>query len=184
MADALGRSLESVSHKLHRLGLPRPGRKIRRWRHWETARLHQFYETYETTADIQKRFPGRTLDSIHLKAREVGLRRKGRARAYQANPEALSRIRNLSNFKLGYIAGILDGEGNLSHKNGLTRIAVGSTSLRMLKWMQDVVGGNIHAAKAKVNRRPFWVWTLSQHQVVIALLNRLKPYLLIKKIPS
>jgi len=184
MAEELGRSLESISHKLHRLGLPKPGRRIRHWRHWETKRLRQFYETYETADEIQKRFPGRTLDSIHLKARQIGLRRRGRATAYRTDPEALRRIRNLSNFKLGYIAGILDGEGCVTHKNGITRITVGSTSLRMLEWMKSEIGGNINAAKAKANRRPFWLWALSQHQVVSALLNRLKPHLLIKKIPA
>lgn len=94
---------------------------------------------------------------------------------------------------LGYIAGILDGEGGISLKRNIsggrrcftTLIQVTSTNEDMLCFLKRKLGGGIykHSWKYSIehNLKKSWVWHLRQYREVEKLLKHVLPLLIIKK---
>lgn len=82
--------------------------------------------------------------------------------------------RTLSEHEIGYLAGIMDGEGtihisrpisrNTDCKSGIyqTYIAVTNTEITLLNWLQERIGGIIRSIptdkKSNVIRKPIWRW--------------------------
>src|SRR3990167_4655443 len=72
------------------------------------------------------------------------------------------KIQKLSPAELGYIAGIIDGEGciNISVKKqrqgeSLTcRLTIGNTNEELLKTIQEWIGGDIYTAKIRYPEKP------------------------------
>lgn len=101
--------------------------------------------------------------------------------------------RRLKKEELGYIAGILDGEGSISLKRQRsigrrcfgTFIQVTSTNQDILYFLKRKLGGGVynHSHKYSINHnlKKSWVWHLRQHREIESLLKKLLPYLIIKK---
>lgn len=85
-----------------------------------------------------------------------------------------------------YLAGIVDGEGHLAivkHTSGsyTPRLAVGSTTKRLLDELAHDLGGKTYLLKCRnVRAKAAWIWQLSGAPVM-ELLSRIGPLLLVKK---
>ena len=82
--------------------------------------------------------------------------------------------RTLSEHEIGYLAGIMDGEGTIHISRPITRnkdcksgiyqtyIAVTNTEINLLNWLKDRIGGIIRSIptdkKSNVIRKPIWRW--------------------------
>lgn len=94
--------------------------------------------------------------------------------------------------KYGYLAGIIDGEGCLiisrsnrgSYMNYYGRIHVKNTDTRLIKWLVDNFGGNVHtnipADSAKHAVAYSWYFSGDAHDKEVLLLALL-PYLIVKR---
>lgn len=86
-----------------------------------------------------------------------------------------------------YIAGIIDGEGTVTlvrkHCNNAhsPEITVANTDLRLLKWLQERLGGMI---KKKMKKLPYhsqaYTWVIRDNRV-IDLLNEIEDLLIVKR---
>ena len=90
-----------------------------------------------------------------------------------------------------YLAGIIDGEGSLiitrsdrgTYYNYYARIHVKNTDMRLMHWLVDNFGGNIHPHKPKspLHKKAYsWYFSGNAKSKEIFLLALL-PYLIIKK---
>lgn len=84
--------------------------------------------------------------------------------------------------KLAYLAGIIDGEGNIDIAKGpihnrmkspsySLRLAVGNTDEKLLLWLKDNFGGSIYKQLQRPNRKPSWTWTLTNKKAFQLLLE-------------
>ena len=99
---------------------------------------------------------------------------------------------NLTKDQLGYIAGVIDGEGSISIIKASTkynfsyqlRLIVTNTDYRMMKWLKDTIGyGSIYERK-RGQFKPHWsnVYTYAITATKAKnLLVLIYPYLVIKK---
>lgn len=77
---------------------------------------------------------------------------------------------------LGYVAGIIDGEGWIVLQSGLVRIGVKMTDLDVLERCQKVTGvGTISGPIEQEDRKPQWTWTVSKQADVAGLLMTIYP---------
>lgn len=99
---------------------------------------------------------------------------------------------NLSDLELGYIAGIIDGEGCISinkqhHKT--TRVGlfsrtltleVQNTNLSLLEWIQERLGGNIRVMPVVGNRKIAYriSWSAANASNILKIILK---YLIVKK---
>jgi hypothetical protein len=94
--------------------------------------------------------------------------------------------------KYVYLAGIIDGEGSLivsrsnrgSYFNYYGRIHVKNTDYRLIQWLLDKFGGNVHehlpADLIKHKKAYSWYFSGDAHDKEVLLLA-LMPYLIVKK---
>jgi hypothetical protein len=103
---------------------------------------------------------------------------------------AVARLRLCSDLQLGWIAGIVDGEGWIGLNSSTSsktyvdvRIAVTSTTVAMQNALLKLTGlGTVHDQKpAKPNHRPQFTWRVQSALNVGAFLEVVSPYLLIKR---
>jgi hypothetical protein len=99
---------------------------------------------------------------------------------------------NLTKAQLGYIAGVIDGEGSISiikasgkyHFSYQLRLIVTNTDYRMLKWLKDTIGyGNVAERKRKItqpNWSPVYIYSVTATKAK-NLLVTIYPYLVIKR---
>lgn len=90
---------------------------------------------------------------------------------------------------LAWAAGIVDGEGCIQlvrynrkkgYQNWQIRLTVANTDPRMLKRLQEILGGSIWADKRKVaGRRPIWNWGAACKKAEAAL-AAIRPWLVAK----
>jgi hypothetical protein len=84
---------------------------------------------------------------------------------------------------LGYVAGIIDGEGSILRTNtGHWQVKVGMTDEPVMRWLH-ALGGTLayQSREREVNRRPVWTWQVSRRRDVVVLLQALMPYLIVKQ---
>jgi len=81
---------------------------------------------------------------------------------------------------LGYLAGLVDGEGSIRARRGRPFVAVYNTDAGIIRWLIGNVGGHA-AAHDKRGRRPCWAWRVSGARDVFALCRALCPLLIAKK---
>ena len=103
----------------------------------------------------------------------------------------------LTDLEIGYIAGIIDGEGwlglvnrtdrrNKKNINCQTYLMIGNTNKKVLDWLVKITKlGNISKPydseiKLSSNRKPHWLLRFSPNDMRL-LLPRIIPYLVIKK---
>jgi len=87
----------------------------------------------------------------------------------------------LSDFEIGYVAGIFDGEAHIDCVN--KRISVTSTSKDLLQSLQTIVGGtiylhhNAHTDKAGYNHQKSWRLNIHRVTEIENILSQILPYL-------
>lgn len=105
-----------------------------------------------------------------------------------------SNIFTLSQAEIGYIAGFLDGEGNISlsmskpkKRNGYIQlrpvVAFSNTNREVIDWLSSIFGNStiyLHGGK-RGNEKNVWATRISNLRDILAVLELLLPYLKIKK---
>jgi hypothetical protein len=92
---------------------------------------------------------------------------------------------------LGYIAGIIDGEGYIglakeiykpTKRHSLNpRIVVGNTNYGLIKWLHKTIpGGFIVECKVVGNRQRAWRWNLCKWELIEEFLTQIYPHLKVK----
>lgn len=78
----------------------------------------------------------------------------------------------ISDRDLGYIAGILDGEGTIHiRSNGAPDVQIVNADRELLEWIEEVVGGAVYARNEyrRLGRKPIYAWMLRGYRAVIFL---------------
>lgn len=93
--------------------------------------------------------------------------------------------------ELGYLSGIIDGEGCFSieinpptsYRKGTLytcRLTITNTDVRLLNWLIDKVGGTIHTRKIIEGRKQCYSWRCYAN-ILDVILPKIIPYLVCKK---
>lgn len=80
---------------------------------------------------------------------------------------------------LGYIAGLMDGEGCLTRQNGRWRVQIAMTDQPVIEWLGRI-GGTVRERRVKGNRKRCWRWLLMRQSEVRLFLVAILPYLMVK----
>ena len=129
----------------------------------------------------------RTRNQCSNKAGCLGIRRNRKGGYYKELD--FSKIKNE---ELAYLAGIIDGEGWFEFDDGKRKrpcwkIGVINTSLELLNWIQERIGGLIRKRKRvkKINgneyRKQTYAYCLYGIKPTCSLLKALFPYLIVKR---
>jgi len=81
---------------------------------------------------------------------------------------------------LGYVAGIIDGEGSIRFLKGRPNITVYNTEEQLMRWLVFNIGGNYRVGD-KRGRLPVWEWNIGSVMNCYTLCVALLPHLIIKK---
>lgn len=85
---------------------------------------------------------------------------------------------------IGYVAGLLDGEGNLQlkedHGSITCKLSIYNTSKEVIDWLVETIGGKVRIRDQEGWKRCY-IWTLYRAQDIYVLLKVLQPYLIIKR---
>lgn len=87
---------------------------------------------------------------------------------------------------LGYMAGIIDGEGCLMIKRNKgigqyhAMVMVGMVEKQAIKLLQETFGGNIREERVP-NKRSIYRWTLGKREEVARFMEIMEPWLFIKQ---
>jgi len=95
----------------------------------------------------------------------------------------------MEEWKIIYLAGIIDGEGSISILKQKNRkncsyslfLAVNNTDKRLVDWLKENFNGNYCVAEEKDNQSRMYNWRLYKQNDIINLLKRIKPYSVIKQ---
>ena len=96
----------------------------------------------------------------------------------------------MEEWKLGYLGGIIDGEGSIIIEkqairrrervhNYRLRVEVSGTDKRLMDWLEENFGGKAYMYEAKGNRRRSYSWR-NRANDAYKLLKIVKPYLVFK----
>jgi hypothetical protein len=80
---------------------------------------------------------------------------------------------------VGYLAGLIDGEGCITRQNGRWRLQVAMTHEPTIRWL-GTLGGTVRERSVVGNRQPCWRWILARQADVHACLTALLPVLRVK----
>jgi hypothetical protein len=144
------------------------------------------YKSGESSADVGSRFGvGRSSVMRMVAKAGVTTRRNGtRSRSVTLPTEPL---------KIGYLAGLFDGEGNLQFRNKRTwagaetmgcKISIYSTVPAVMGWLTANIGGKARWDYKRQEVKgwlPIGIWEVYRFQDVLVLLELLLPHLLVKK---
>ena len=103
-------------------------------------------------------------------------------------------MNNISDTDAAYIAGFLDGEGYITlvrnhwgnaakTSSYILKVSITNTDKSILEWIKNIVGiGNVYVKRpAKEHYLPCWEWCLGSANLAKPFLERLYPYLRIKR---
>jgi hypothetical protein len=77
---------------------------------------------------------------------------------------------------VGYLAGIIDGEGSIGRVGNGWRITVRMTDAEVIEKLHSY-GGTRTYSERKAPRKPIYCWTVSRRACVLALLEDVYPHL-------
>ena len=80
---------------------------------------------------------------------------------------------------LGYLAGLVDGEGTIGFARNRPFMAVYNTSTSLMEWLQSTIGGNV-GGHDKRGRVISYCWKVTSARNVYALCKTLESFLIIK----
>lgn len=116
------------------------------------------------------------------RSRELGYNHKAAGRCWTA-----SKITMPSDLaSLGYIAGIVDGEGSIvrvhNEQQTAWRVSVANTNTELLDYLRTIGGSVFNRNKHnRLGTKPCFAWVISSQLDVLRFLNSIKPYMIIKK---
>lgn len=90
---------------------------------------------------------------------------------------------------VGYIAGLVDGEGSIVRRNDSPRggwcVTISLTHRETIDWLVSWGGRLTSTGKAndrnRLGNKPVWRWMVARQQDVVALLRAIIPYLIVKQ---
>lgn len=161
-------------------------------RFWTVAELEIIDKEYShrTALELQQLFfPYRSYHSIEKKvsrrAQEQQLEKEGR-RWMRFNKQ--SKLKKMSDFDKGYMAGMIDGEGTIrleKDKRGCLhpRVSVANTNQDTLRKLQEMtgIGGFYIRENRGTNWKAVWMWNVNGIVDTKALLIQLKDCFIVKK---
>lgn len=138
------------------------------------------YLAGEESRNLLKEFPY-SESLFWLTVRDLREERVARVHASTAE-----RLRALPLVDLGWIAGIIDGEGwigisRLQRGYFQPRIDVTSTTRCMQQRLKDLIGGHVSHTKHVTPLRDTWRWSMWSITGVRAVLEVVKPYFVVKQ---
>ena len=103
-------------------------------------------------------------------------------------------MKELTDTQLGYLAGIVDGEGTISIRTRKPKrgrfspeyypfLEVGNTNLRLIARLHSWLGGRVHLQRRRrllPNSKPIYAWRIEARKAV-PVLRALLPFLLLKR---
>lgn len=120
--------------------------------------------------------------------KEMGVRRRPRLRSHVTIKIPCEQ------WKLGYLAALIDGEGSISLRQKKTKdggdslvpgIVIANTSRELLEWVERNFGGTIYPRTKKKKEggqyKDQFIWETSRARNLYLLLNELLPFLIVKK---
>lgn len=173
----------AVIGRLRRAGVPiRPARRRALYdRAQLSAEIVSAYRHGVPMVEIAKQLSTshgtvqRTIAAAGVETRPHGLRRS--TVRVPSDPAAI-----------GYLAGLLDGEGHLQvrRRNGSVacRMTIYSTTTGVIRWLLREVGGVARFDTKRTEQRgwlPIGVWSVYRARDVAALLRAMQPLLIVKK---
>lgn len=177
VAKLLGRSINGVKVKANKLGIKKYS--CSRWTSFEDKLLSENYAS-KLREDLLLLFPMKSWNSIWNRARRIGLK-------HPCHEISLKRIK-LSERQVGYLAAIIDGEGNITLtpcKKSLNkyqlRVAVYNTNKKMIEYCHKITGIGTIQVVPSVKNKIKYVWNVGKRRDVYALLAIVKDDLIIKK---
>lgn len=88
-------------------------------------------------------------------------------------------------FTIGFVAGIVEGEGYISYSNGSPSVRVGMTDLDTIQKVQDLTGiGRITGPYVRSGNKPIWHWSVCNHKECARLLLAIAPVMCKRRMES
>jgi hypothetical protein len=161
-------------------------------KHWSVEETEKLTELYpENSIYKLVEIFSRSKIALKSKASKLGLKADLRYhRPKKWGDLGFNPYEKLTEPERAYIAGILDGEGNINfcHINYRTemgmraRIIIWNTNKELIEWLQSKVPGTVQCrTPRKSTHNNCFAWTLHGIIKVRHLLNVLLPYLIVKK---
>lgn len=101
------------------------------------------------------------------------------------------RLNSLSDAELGYIAGIIDGEGSFyiylksggksGRKYHRSALKIANTDTTLIQWLYDRIGGTIATSTPKKENHKIVYHLAVEGPRLVNVINLLSPYLIIKR---
>ncbi len=189
LAQSLGRTRHSIYKRALTLGVTRKNAATppRTWTTAEDDLLRVMYGTIRSKEAAMEL--GRSTGSVHHRAEHLGLTSPVRSPEFlrrQSLPRTARPFPGLSDpLSIGYVAGIIDGEGSIL---GLPKAAiqVSMTTPEVIGRLWELCGGNMtgpyvqRSGRAEVCK-PQYHWTISSSENAYRLLKILLPHLIVKR---
>jgi len=178
IAKKLGISYKTVVFYLRKMGLSRKTTREKK------EQIKKLYESGYPIDEISK-IVGLSKSKIHYHLKRMNVEKrhdyKGKFRLTIKIPR--------DEWKLAYIAGIIDGEGTISvFRSRFSAlgvqpfISVKNTNKELMDFLYKEIGGHVRKDKKdKPHYKDRWYWRINGFCDVYCLLKALQPYLIIKK---
>lgn len=108
----------------------------------------------------------------------AGSRVTNKNRVYVPSPQSVIIPDGVS---LGYLAGIIDGEGSIRSSAGRPFVAVYNTSEEIMDWLSSNVGGPLARPSDLRGRVPCFTWRINAALDVYAVCSATLPHLIAKR---
>ena len=145
---------------------------------WTEEEMNILRENYITKrGNIMKELPNRTRSAINTQASKLGLRHRNILRHIE-----------LTDTEAAYIAGIVDGEGSINmnafRKQPIPQVSIANTDIRLINWLMEKLKSlnpHLYTRPATETQKPVYKIYVANNASVQALLERIVPYMVIKK---
>lgn len=189
LAQTLGRSAGALHSRAHKLGLTRPTAITppRDWTATEDAFLRASYGNARSNQIALQL--GRTRGSVLHRAERLRLTSALRSPEFQRRqslPRTAPPFIGLSSPRdIGYVAGIIDGEGSIIGPPKFA-VQVSMTNPEVIRHLAELCGGSVtgpyeHRSGKSEVCKPQYHWTISSAENAYRLLKLLLPQLIVKK---
>jgi len=107
-----------------------------------------------------------------------GLHHQVRADRFYQNAKRLELVPHV---KMGWIAGIIDGEGWIGITRSTPRVDVSSTTRSMQDELHGLIGGHIYHMKRSGRERDLFSWQLWSAETILPFIRAIESLLVVKK---
>jgi len=157
--------------------------------YWTEGEIKILIENYGKIrfSDLSKLIPRHTPAAIRRKAAVLHLSKKGKIQAFTSiRPSKIQKLENLSEFELGYIAGMIDGEGcigaNIDERNKIVTpyIIITNTDKKLMEWLSSILGYDFYIKK-QTHRKTCYQIGIRRIRDIKKVLDLIKDKLIVKK---